>query len=285
MKPDSMVFDSIVIIESLREEDRKTGTSLHRNLAPLASSRGVSLAHHTVQTAEELIRVVEQVTRDVASKSSRPVLHIEVHGSEDAIRLASGEVLAWEDLRSSLTALNVATRLNLLVVLAACSGAHLARVIHPTQRAPVWAVIGPTIKVFDGDLERQVLQFYRAFLKSLDGRVALEALNDAAQLGEWKYTIMSAQYLFRQAFGRYVSKYCTPDTSARRAKEIAERARGGLTTSPELDLAVEGVIASRIQDPSWQLEKFKRHFFMYDLFPENKNRFSFSTDDCASLGE
>jgi hypothetical protein len=97
-----------------------------------------------------------------------PLLHFETHGAErrpgvigasPGLVLASGELITWPKLAPYLTAINEATRLNLIVFMAACHGADVASLIQPLGRALARLLIGPMHTLSVPDLERSTIEF------------------------------------------------------------------------------------------------------------------------------
>src|ERR1022692_828802 len=113
---------TVHIIESLRPCDLRTGDRLHAEIGPLAGALTPAI---TVQFWREATRAsfldrLQMVAAAIGQDGRAPVVHIEAHGDFDGIQLTSGECITWSDLKGPLTRINVACRLNLLVLAGAC---------------------------------------------------------------------------------------------------------------------------------------------------------------------
>lgn len=272
-------FSRIVVIESLPKGQLHTGTRLHEDIAVqnVFHQRGLDVDRVQADTAERLWACLARVLQDANTKAVYPILHIECHGSTDTagLVLADNSFVSWHEIKPVLTAINIATRCNLFVALAACHGAHLSQVILPTDRAPLWGMIGPVESAKPTDLFGSFFAFYSTLLASLDGDKALSAIVSAdARIAN--YYFVTAEGFFKKAYAHYLANYCTEKSRWRRAKQLRTRLRDmGLRKSPSISELQQRLKSTEL--PSFH--KYHRQFFMIDLFPENSERFSVRFDE------
>lgn len=96
---------------------------------------------------------IEQARKYVQETGSIPMLHIEAHGNEHGIGGPGGrEFLNWSDLTHSFQQLNVATRCNLVLSVAACTGFAAINVFGSGPFAPAAALVGPVSEISSSDL-------------------------------------------------------------------------------------------------------------------------------------
>ncbi len=217
------------------------------------------------------------VQQEAETEGAYPLIHIECHGAEDrtGLVLADGIGVSWKELKPILTRINVATRCNLVVVVAACYGGYLGEIVGITDRAPCWALIGPTASALPDELLGGYGVFYQEFLTSLDGGKAINALN-AWKLRDGRFYFMPAGGFFRLAFAGYLKRYCTEDALEERAGELRRRLKAsGLERLPG-----RGRLRRELKKQSKPaFQKYLRHFFMMDLYPENEARFPIKFED------
>ena len=274
-------FDSIHIIETLKPNDRPTGQILFDELRPIALTSRPQVACYLsrVQTREEFLELLRSIARDAQLNDHSPILQIEAHGSPDGVWVASGEFLRWIEFKPELTAINKASRLNLVVMLAACEGANLVQLLQPVDRAPFLAMIGPKRIIKAGELERATLEFYQTLFCSGDAAVAWRAMNKAITTKETTFAIFTAEFSLRYIVYHYLQTFCTEEDLTTRQNEI------------ELKAAQSGISQSEIERRREQLRRFQRdhrnhfakiktHFLFCDLYPENNTRFGVTYDDC-----
>ena len=129
----SVSFDSVVLIESLLA-DRATGTALfHSTIGPQCVAHGMPAELYQVPDKATFFGALK-AAENLAIAGHSPILHFEMHGDETGLELLSGEMVAWAELSPWLTRINERTRVNLLVVAAACNGWLYGR--HPTPDRP-----------------------------------------------------------------------------------------------------------------------------------------------------
>lgn len=278
----SVHFSKISILESLPHGDRRTGKLLLEDIETVNvfRNRGLKTEFLPAKNKPEFLAHLSQIQRD-ASLGDYPLLHIECHGSTDqtGIVLADNSFVAWSELKPFLTAINVATRCNLFIILAACYGGHLGQIILPTDRAPCWGIIGPTHTVYPDELLSTFGAFYSELLASLDGGRSVAALfSSKLRFGAYYFT--PAVGFFKLAYAKYKANYCTDVVLADRAKRMARQLpRMGSQTRPGRGALKR--LLKRTEETSY--EKYYQQFFMMDLFPENKKRFPLLLDEVKEL--
>jgi len=82
--------------------------------------------------------------------------------------------------------------------MAACNGRDLAKVLLPTDRAPVWAIIGPPKPVKAGRILDGFKAFYTKFFQAYDGREALNELNNSPNVRDWEFVGCANLKLIRE---------------------------------------------------------------------------------------
>jgi hypothetical protein len=285
---DSLRFDSIIVIESLRSEDMKTGEWLYYRVLDSWAQRNAPFYTKLYQPASraEFLGVLDEVRDCLFRNGHRPILHIEAHGSSDGLQLGSDEEVRWEDLRDRFTEMNESSAINLLVVMAMCAGWHLSRLLLPMHRAPVWGVVGPIDdRVQTGDLREAMESFYRVLLSSFDARTALAAMNQHVPYESWQYLLETAETMFCRVFHHYIKDLCTEDQLQARENEIVSevvrRQQGNLLVA--FDARERARLMLR--DHAAMFAFYRRIFFMIDEHPEGDTRFRLTYEDCANLPE
>jgi hypothetical protein len=273
-----LYFDKIYIIESLSSGERRTGRELYEDLVimAIAATPPRPVYYKPLTTKREFLELLGSIAQDAEHGHHSPILQIETHGCPDGIGLGTGEFLAWADLQQQLTDINVISNINLLVILAACNGAHLLEVIQPTDRAPVRAIIGPSRKLFPAEIKQATLAFYRTLFKTTDGIAAFHAMNEAS--GQKIFSLHTADTIFLFLYRRYLRTMCTETMlQERERKKFAEAvSRGYLGELVEFRKAFRSVVC----DYPAHFERLKHTFFLCDLYPENRNRFGLTYEQC-----
>lgn len=169
----------IAIIQSLPTGEFNSAVKVEEDIriSDAFFDRNFEIERIRVSGKHEFFKCLDVLTEQ-AKSGLFPILHIECHGSDqkDGIILEDGTFISWLELKPALTRLNIETRLNLIVVLSACYGAHIGTVIDPGDRAICWAFAGPTNTASPIELMNGFSSFYQSLLKELDCEAASKSL-------------------------------------------------------------------------------------------------------------
>lgn len=287
MNPARLSIGVIHIVESLPRQDLKTGAWLRDELSGLiaAGNEPLPLHYQTARTKRHLMSALRHIEDEAAARA--PILHLETHGVEGGIMLASGEHVSWAELKGPLTGINIACHLNLLVFMAACDGEALASTVVAHEPAPVWGLIGPRDTVEWSAIASANTAFYQTLVSTGDGVQAVDAMRAATGGDESPFHFYSAQWFFQQVMQAYFEGPGSDAGIAVRRQQFlqdfdATAERDGL--SPEQrELAAPLVAAgfdASIRDRQGFFDKYRRSFFLEDLCPENATRFGVSLEEC-----
>lgn len=268
------LFSKVLIISSLPATDNQTAKDLYDWLEALKTSRGwsIQLEYQEIDNQVLLLSRLEFEAAQVERTGIVPIIHIEAHGTkdEDGIELKDGSELSWKDLHPALVKLNIATKLNVLLVLGLCSGAHFASHLVPSDRAPCWLMVGPKTEVEDLHLRDRFKDFYRETLTTGDGTKALNALNEGSEYGEaGAFFSVTAELMFKATYRKYLAELTTDDECKSRAVKIRERLKGLMFPAPHQRELALMLMANK----GALFEVHKKHFFMIDLWEEHEERF------------
>lgn len=270
-----MHISRIAIIESLPEKELKTGTRLHEDIKTINEAYGhdLKITLHNIKTKEDFFSLLATLTDDANRNDLYPILHIEIHGDKCGLKLSSGDFISWNALKPYLIKLNIATKLNLFIVLAACYGAYLAEILSCIDRAPCCGLVGPKDKILTGDIGPSYYAFYAELLTSLNGGAAIKKLQDAIPKNNGIYHPVIAEFFFKQVFRKYFEVNCSDKEIESRANEITK----DLEMINEEPYIIKKIIDNyRNQMKLTKEDRFKnykKNFFMIDLYPENAERF------------
>lgn len=272
----SFGFDRIVIVESLPEREFHSGTELGKYLSTLIEDPKAppQIELVLVANASQFRAVIDELAYEARNNEVLPLLHIETHGWEDASGLvfADDSELEWDEVRNVLGPLNVATKFNLVVSMAACFGGHFIQELRPGQSAPALVVIGPTHTTDGAELLGRFRDFYRTLIETLDVPLAIEALN-SSPLSTGGFITTLAEDWFQKVLMGYIEKSCTKSELDRRARLTlqAVRANGKQITLEQ----VQAIGYDRVRT---LLDDYASKFFAFHLLPENADRFKGTLD-------
>lgn len=275
----TLYFNGIHVIESLRPDDNKTGQNLYNDFLQHQPERHGSLHVdlEVVKNREHFWKYIYQVKNISLCYDYNPIIHFEAHGSKNELELTSEEVVMWSELKPLLTEINVATNMNLLVTFAACKGGYFTGQITPPGYAPVLGVVGPLRDIRSHQLEAGFSEFYQELLRSFDITMALQRIATATSKFPFNYTLSNARDIFVRGYKDYRETHFTPEKLEERKARFIEMARESNTKykyyfGSELRRIFRREINSK-EKQRQRFDKFKRSFFMCDIYPENYDRF------------
>ncbi len=277
-------FSKIVVIQSIPSTELHTGTELHKELENLDAwhARGLMPELHNVITKSELLELLLKLEETARLEGDWPVLHFETHGNQQGLGLASGEFITWDELKIPLVNLNIQTRNNLLVVLAACYGAYLTSALVPTDRAPCWGLIGPNEVMYDSVLLKSFLEFYTELFATGNGSASLKRLNATVRSDKPSFTFSQCEFMFKMVYHKYLQNYFSPPVLKKRAIDLYHEAkRRGAAPAGGPGEIKRNLLRTR-ED---YFLSHRENFFMFDLYPENRKRFSVTYQDVLNFNE
>lgn len=278
----SIHFNTVYVIESPREGDAKTGLALYESvLAPAdAEIHDFFAEYHPIETSTDLFRVLAMIGNDCQQHNRGPIIHIEAHGNEEGLELRDGTLVPWRQISGQFALINEACRMNLVVIAAMCSGWYLTGALMPSDRAPVFALVGPPGLLSAGEIEDATKRFYRALVARLDWNAAMAAMNDGRDFGEWTLRPATAEVLFCRVFREYQAAMVGGESGNARINELV----AAIVRERGLDVVGSAIVREDVRrimenGPFWY-EHLRTPFLMLDLFPENRGRFGLSYDRC-----
>lgn len=187
--------------------------------------------------------------------------------------------MSWRDLAPYLTAINEATRLNLIVFVSACYGLDLATLFQPLKPAPARVVVGPMREIDVPEIDKAIPVFYRALFRDLKGVTALKAMNEALSPGSEPFHVLTAEDMLLRVLVSYFNE-ATNDTqvAARAEGIIAQQILNGMP--PAIAVARREQLRARLGDRKAIFDAAYRAFFFVDKHPEIANRFVMTYELC-----
>jgi len=272
---------NVWIIEWLPPNEKHTGQLLHDWMKERRS--GWSAYSHCKNKAEVIV-AIERATTRAHQSGMIPVLHLESHGGTDGLAGPDGaggsELLPWDELTEPLQKLNLATRCNLVVVVAACKGFAGIKALQRGPRAPAVALVGPDAAVMPSNLLSGTKEFYRRWMDNSPRLydIAESASREAGTVAfEWEPFAILAY----DAIIEHLIISMRPD----KQKLRLERIRQLMLAEKKFSVTeIERRLAFCPHFPSQvELQQFWDEMFMIDLFSENTERFGIDMAEIVKL--
>lgn len=265
-----MRFSHILIVDSIPAGERNTARELHQDVDLRAQvfAPAPQVLYQRVESSGEFLALMTELAAAAADTRDIPLLHVECHGDNDGLAFADGSFATWVDLKQPLTSLNIATGMNLLVVVSACDGSALTYTLGLTDRAPLHGLIGPVRPVAPAELMRAYLAFYETLLRTRSAGQAVDAMR-ADNPDTFVYR--AAQWVFQYVWDHYQSTQETPEARLERGRRMAANPPDDYDGPPILPEQFAQLLADKNRE---FFDEYRRKFFLCDLFPEHETRFA-----------
>ena len=265
-----MRFNQILIVDSIPAGERNTARLLHQDLELRAQVYAPTpeVLYRRLDCRRQFLALLLELTTTALATGDIPVLHIECHGNDDGLAFADGSFITWADLKVPLTSLNVATGMNLLVVVSACDGSSLTHTLGLVDRAPLHGLIGPIRAVTPDELMRAYLALYETLMRTRSASQAVEAMRVATP-GTFVYR--AAKSLFQYVWDHYQATQETPEARLERGRRMAANPPSGYDGPPVQPEEFAQLLAEKNRE---FFDTYRRKFFLCDLFPEHETRFA-----------
>jgi hypothetical protein len=262
---------NVWIIEWLPPNEHPTGKLLHEWMQGKRPGWSV---YSKCANKKDVLSSIDRATNLAKKSGMIPVLHLEAHGNKDCLGLPNDnggvEVLTWDELTDSLQRLNLSTRCNLVIFVAACIGFAGIKAFVRGPRAPAVALVGPSARITSGDLLSATKEFYDRWMGGKPNFAEVVA-NSSQKAGTVPFSWEAFAVLAYDALAKQVIISMRPDEQRMqvqrfRQRMIEQRMWSEAEIENRLSLLTPSLQANIIQ-PMWD------KMFMIDLYPENRVKF------------
>lgn len=222
-------FNKIYVIESLRPGEINTGQSLFNDSIKWgmikAEFQDDDYHLHLTNTKKDFIDVLIDIENETSNKEIYPIIHLELHGSENGLETGNSEVITWNEITNLIRNININTNNNLFLTMATCYGGYIFKMIKPKERSPFWGFIGAFDELYPDEILMNFTAFYDEFLDKLDINSAVQKLNRSNPNVKSHFRFHNSQFAFEKAYENYEAKYLQPDILELRIKSLIEESK------------------------------------------------------------
>jgi hypothetical protein len=163
----------IVVIQSLFDEDKKTGEELYNDTIRMQieyiQAQNIKMKHsfHNIENKEALIDILKFYGVNSAYMQGGIVIHLEIHGLDnlEGLILKNGSTISWEELSDLFRDINVNTFNKLYITMATCYGRYLYKGVDSKKKSPYSGYISASQEVTTGE----VMEDFTLLFQSLIG--------------------------------------------------------------------------------------------------------------------
>jgi hypothetical protein len=267
--------NALIVVESLCADESKTGKYLHDDLHAFLHEKRLKPFFEQVSSAAEFRSLMAKLTIGAQQHGLAPILHLEVHGSEDRKGLIfqpSADFLGWPEFADLARQLNEATHNNLMVTMGVCHGFHAVLALKIAKPAPFCELVGTQETVMNVALRKAFGPFYRRLLENND-------LSEARKELPKGFLVFSCEELFVKSIIRYFRESATGKGRLERIERLVTQAR---LRAPQMELRkMRRLLKKNIRPSPDVFERYRRVFLLSD-YPDNRARFTVRYKDVLS---
>lgn len=252
----------LIIIESLTDNEKQTGTILHDELIKYKRFQEPNFESQLriVESKYELILLLQEIINLQKSDGLFPYLHFEMHGHPNGLVLKNGDVMNWSDLIPMLGEINYLTKNYLMLHFGSCYSGSILKSINIEQRAPFKAIIASPYEINIRQIEQGFSAYYDDYFFSFDPKSALLKLNN--ELNDDVFFLVTIEYCF--------NRITSFDPQTKRGKEMIEIFKNRLLIeNPALKLLPKDIqyqiTLTELQKVFNNMKSKREYFLMLDL--------------------
>lgn len=262
-----------VIFDFVPKSELQTGRSIEENLNDFINSENNDLLceRYKCETEEDFFLVIDRIKNDLIQNGLISYVHIEGHGSKDALYLPDGQPISWSVVFQAFREINILSKNNLFFSSGACESAYAYMAASITKACPVFGFLAPEKKVEAGGVGDGFIAFYKSLIKSESLNEAFNAFADATD-GK-KYALIFSPHIFEKAAFNYLTQHCMGQGRKNRLENVVSQAVA--ETGLPVNKARKQLKSELSKPQAIALKGFHEKFMMCDIHPENKDRFKF----------
>lgn len=266
----------IWIIEWLLPIYTHTGRKLHKWMQENNCFQSV---YWKCSNKNEVLAAIERAATHAEHDGIIPLIHLEAHGSEKGLsdREEGANGLIWDELTKPFQRLNIATRLNLIVFVAACRGyagllAFIKVFKESRPTAPALVIAGSYDDLGPKQLLESTKEFYRRLWEQsaeFDNSIINASSESGYKFGRTIFPVLVYDGLLEHLIVSMREDQRVINMNQIREQFLKVNKKERLSPEEERRLV-------EAYSPFFQADTYQQQWdamFMIDIFPENKKRF------------
>lgn len=272
----------IIVIESL--DSNKSSKGVYEDIIRIRSEmNNLDSEYIRVKNKTEFKSVINSIKTQCEEGEILPYIHLETHGSIDGIKFIEDRI-TWNELKELLRPINIASRNNLLISVAACYSSNIVKILIEeimlgyNPITPVFGIIGSNIEIPESELEVGFTEFFDELIQSRDISKGLKRLTLSTS-DKYKFEFGTCMSVYKKAVNSilrsYVQNRFSSSENAIRFIETINKFNTIHYGKP-IDLSTPEKIMEVFNKESYYLNylnDIRDKFLMIDRYPENRKRF------------
>ena len=271
----SFSFNILYILESLNEDEIKTGKNLYDELCSnLVRPTPPLVIYKSISSGREWDECINEIYHDCIQKGVKPIIHLEMHGDDTGIGFINGDTRDHRTLCTQFSGINFACGCNMLLTLGVCEGLNILKGMQVTIPMPYCVALGSFEELWNVDIELRFTEFYKELFSSYDLNKAYAKLLQANSKYTEKYRPYPIDELFYIAYNGYLQKQCNKEAVKERAKSTVGNSDLHYNNRRERRGYEKGFIKDEKRTRLAEYKRIARDFFATEKYPNNFSRFN-----------
>ena len=291
-----IVFNKIFIVESIadtidNEPLKPIGNNLYRAIDDKliemcqvdSTFKSLSCKKYCIAGKESWINAFHEMADECQKNDCKPIIHLICHGTEKGIILADADghsefCMEWEKVLNYFEIINIMCHNYLHVTMCVCKGFwSMTHLLDEHYRIPFCTLLSSPDSVDSEEVGILLPTFYMSLFKDSDINAVMRQLNRAAdyiieggaQVSRWFLKFSS--YEFTKAARADYEKRST----LYRIRKMAKKAFRALGFKRISERMIKDYIGQNFKKVPNLYEEIRDYKFMFDIFPEERERFEF----------
>lgn len=265
--------NTIIVIESLGSDDRKTGKELYDDVIVRyneyfhsTAKQSLITRYYAINNKSEFLELLNVIALESSSYASGVLIHIETHGSDDrsGMVLYNGEKLIWGEVQDVMIRINVNTNNQLYLSMATCFGVYIHETMDHKKRAPFCAFISALKKV----TENEIIEFFEPFFRELiNSRDAIEAIKKN-QINNSNFYYKDAEEIYKQIIKGIRVQLDNPQFKKKYLQDALQEYMNTIPNAPKVSEEEADILLKKAFDE--QIDQIRKVF----LFGKERKKYN-----------
>ncbi|WP_458761937.1 hypothetical protein [Cupriavidus basilensis] len=211
--------NAVIVLDGLPQAESSNAKNAFNDLRDLSYRwKDITIEYMRADTSESMTEALDKILAKVKN-GCLPIIQFECHGdAERGFQLGdAGQFMSWSELEVPLRKINVASRCNLGVVMAACFGMFAISPLKIVRPSPFYFLLGSQDIVTLGELRTQLPVFYTTLFQTESLAAAVAKVPSFQQF--------HAERLLANAYADYLRRGCMGKGKARRVEDLVTKLR------------------------------------------------------------
>lgn len=250
----------VFVLESLRNENLKTGEILHNSLA----NAGIPSNFRTFQNKDELMDLLDIIFKATIEENLKPFIHFDCHGNSKGIAAVNlsqkEEFIPWAFIRDKFIPIYKASAGQSVICLSACEGFSASAMVATGKPCPYYYIVGSFRKIPSRKSLEAFLEFYQKIWQDNNIWETAVAINNSAIYKDLEFMAVNRDTIWDLLRKGYLNDLSSPGYLAMRKASLLKQ----LKTSKEKLTADQQMFIDKAFTKEWQenkLNEYQRIFF------------------------